>query len=230
MDQKSNNIETKYPRRDLSTVLEFMNADFGGHPTGKWVTHLLKRGMSAEKAQGIKEKMLSAHRSGSVLPLEADVRTYAKAVRWVPEDDHRRFSLNYYYTSHPESELYVLLLPVINEGLFWSIKQCAECPRFFLPRRKQRYCSNRCQKKTNSKKAQKRVEANRRNHRYNEIRPRLFRVRELAKTTPQLKILDKLRGFDPQLLAIILDSKKRLTEIAPLVKYRNRQILMKAKI
>jgi hypothetical protein len=130
--------------------------------------------------------------------------------------------------THPESYLYSSLVHVINSGQFWQLKRCAECKRFFLGKRK--YCAVTCLKKRNNRTAQERVEKARRAKRFHEVFPKLVRLQKMAKTVPFSGIVDKVPGFDPKLLALVIEGKEPLNEIASQVKYKSRKILMNAKL
>jgi hypothetical protein len=214
---------------NLSIVIDFMNADFKAEKFGRGVNYLLDAGLSPKKAPTIQQTILAAHGAGNVMPLRDDVERYGF---WElePAADKRFFRM-VENISGAEQRLYAALVNVINDrGRFWRLRRCRHCARFFFPRAKQQYCSDVCLGKHNSKTAQERVERARRTRRFKEIFPRLVRLQKLAKTAPFSEILDKLNGFDSKLLAIIVEGNKPLNELASDVKYKNRQILMKAKI
>jgi hypothetical protein len=212
-------------------VIDFMNADFAHASVkrGKWASYLLDAGLSLKQARAMQERVLAAHGGGDVALLVHDVDTYVSAVTWKPSKTNRRTFTMLADTSRAESILYVSLVNVVNGGQFWSLKRCAECSRFFPDGRKRQYCSDACLRRHNSKTAQARVEKARRKKRFDEVYPELLRLQSMAKRLPFSEMLDKLPSFDPKLLAIIIEGKKPLKELASQVKYKNRKILMEAK-
>jgi hypothetical protein len=226
-------MTNRRPRRETETVIDFMNADFA-HETGtrgKWAKYLLDAGLSLKRARAIQETMLAAHRIGSVAPLADGVQRYA-ITEWRPAKDRRSFE-PLRNISGAESILYTFLVYVINlpHDQFFSLKRCAECSRFFPDGRKRQYCSDACLRKHNSKKAQERVEKARAKKRFNEVYPKLLKLQKAAaKGTSELELLGKLPGFTPARLADIIKGEVSLKKLAAQIKYKNRRILMEAKL
>jgi hypothetical protein len=218
-------------RRETTIIIDFMNADFTRESgkREKWAKYLLDAGLSLKRARAIQETVFAAHRKGSVAPLADGVRDYADVVEWQPSKDGRKFEM-LRNISGAQRLLYVSLVYVVNSEQFFSLKRCAECSRFFPDGQKRQYCSDACLRKHNSKKAQERVERARRKHRFDEVFPRLLKLQKMAKSMPLSGIVDKVPGFDPKLLAIIIEGKEPLKELVSHVKYRNRKILMEAKL
>jgi hypothetical protein len=220
--------ETK--TRSLAIVIDFMNAEFSkSGKRDRWADYLLKSGLSLKQAQAIQETLLTAHRSGNIAPLADGVEQYANK-EWAPTKDGRKFEQTLWNISGALRILYVSLVNVVNGEQFFSLKRCAECSRFFPDGQKRQYCSDACLRKHNSKTAQRRVEQARRMRRLREIRPKLVQLRQMGRTTALSEIVDRVPGFDPKLLALIIEDKEPLKELVSRVKYRNRKILMTAKL
>jgi hypothetical protein len=227
--------ETK--SKDLTLVADFMSFDFSRkyRPLSKkdvpsmWVRWWLGSGFDSpagwKKAHEIQKAVLAAHTSGNLEPLADNLNRHFRQVFW---EVNNRIVTPLPVITHPESYLYSSLVHVINSGQFWQLKRCAECKRFFLGKRK--YCAVTCLKKRNNRTAQERVEKARRTKRFNEVFPKLVRLQKMAKTAPLSEMLDKLQGFNPKLLATIIEDTKPLKELASQVKYKNRKILMEAKL
>jgi hypothetical protein len=224
-------MKTPHVRRETTIVIDFMNADFG-HESGKrekWAKYLLDAGLSLKQARAIQETVLAAHRSRSVAPLADGVRDYV-VVELTPSKDWRKFEMPLRNISGAERILYTSLVYVLNSEQFFSLKRCAECSRFFPDGQKRQYCSDACLRKHNSKTAQQRVERLRAKNRFEQVFPKLLKLQKAAKGTSQLELLGKLPGFSPTLLADIIKGKKPLKTLAAEVKYKNRKILMGAKL
>src|SRR5215510_2811711 len=217
--------------RETRMVLDFMNADFI-HESGKRdkeAQYLLDAGLSVKQAREIQQTMLAAYQSGTVTPFADAVRDYADLKEPRPSKDRQRFEM-LWNISGAKRFLYVSLLQVVNDEQFFSLKRCAECSRFFPDGRKRQYCSDACLRKKNSRTAQERVERLRAKQRFDEVFPKLLKLQKMKKTAPFSKILDSVPGFDPKLLALIVENKEPLKELVSRVKYRNRRILMEAKL
>ena len=219
--------ETK--SRNLAIVIDFMNADFSRDSAkrAKWAAYLLKLGLGLKRARQIQETVLAAHRSESVAPVAEGVREYVNVVVPHPSKDGRGFEILW---DQPRADniLYLSLMKVMDDRRFWSLKRCPECSQFFSGR--QKYWPRDCLRKRDIKKAQERVEKARAKKRFDQVFPKLLRIQKAAKATSQLELLAKLPGFNPKLLADIIEGKRPLKELAAEVKYKNRKILMEAKL
>ena len=224
-------MKKTHVRRETKIVIDFMNADFT-RESGKrdtWAKYLLDDGLSLKEARAIQETVLAAHGRGSVLPVADGVRDYADIVEWTPSKDRQKFGM-LRNISGALRTLYVSLVYVINSEQFFSLKRCAECSRFFPDGQKRQYCSDACLRKHNSTEAQKRVEQARVNKRWNEIKSKLIRLQALGRRLPFSEIVQRLPGFDAKLLADIIEEKRERRELANEIKYKNRKILMEAKL
>jgi len=67
--------------------------------------------------------------------------------------------------------------------------------------------------KTNRRTAQQRVEKARAKKRFDQVFPRLLRLQKAAKTASQLELLGKLPGFNPKLLAAIIEGEEAVKRI-----------------
>jgi hypothetical protein len=231
-------MERETKSKDLTLVADFMSFDFARNyrPLSKkdvpsmWLRWWLGSGFDSpagwKRAREIQKAVVTAHTDGNLEPLVDNLNRHLRQVFW--EVDKRIVTPRPVIT-RPESYLYSSLVHVIAGGQFWQLKRCAECSRFFLGKRK--YCDITCLKKRNSLTAQRRVEKARAKKRFDEIFPKLLRLQKAAKETARpLELLDKLLGFNHKLLADIIDGKKPLKELASQVKYKNRKILVEAKI
>jgi hypothetical protein len=79
-----------------------------------------------------------------------------------------------------------------------------------------------------STQAQKRVEQARADRRWNEIKGKLLQLQALGRRLPFSEIVERLPGFEPKLLAEIVEEKRDRRELAKEIKYANRKILMRA--
>jgi hypothetical protein len=186
-------------------------------------------GLAQKGAAQIRDALIAAHQKQSVRPVIEGIMKYAGVVEVWPSKDGRSLRL-IKDISTPEQSIYAALVREILDKRFWSLRRCEECGLFFLPQPKQKYCKPECLAKRNSKKAQGRVERARRNRRFKEVFPKLVRLQKLAKTTPLTAMVDKVPGFDPKLLATIIEGREPLKELVSRVKYRNRKILLEAKL
>lgn len=203
-------------------------------PETKFILNVLNSkwrqyGFTKKSGAEIRDALIAAHQKQSVRPVIEGIRKYAGVVEVWPSKDGRSLRL-IKDISIPEQRVYAAVVREILDKRFWSLRRCEECGLFFLPHPKQRYCKPECLAKRNSKKAQERVERARRNRRFKEVFPKLVQLQGFAKRKLFSDVLDKVPGFDPKLLALIIEGKEPLKDLASKVKYRNRKILLKAKL
>jgi hypothetical protein len=235
MAKNESRPETKLSR-DLATVLDFLNADFRkSGKRGKWAVYALNY-LSLLEAREIQKAMLESYDSGGTTEALLDATDkYADRVAWrnprLPnskELDRRKLQA-LRDISKAGSDVVLFCIHVINDGRFWRLRRCAQCSNFFSPHRKQLCCSDKCLRERESKTAQERVEKARKMRRWDEMFPQLVKLQKM-RDRPFSDVYDKVPGFDPKLLAMILERQKPLKELAMLIKYRNRRILLEAKL
>jgi hypothetical protein len=226
MRQGKGKPETKY--WNLTIVIDIMNADFAAGHLGRGVRYLVDSGLNAKTAAAIQRTILATHAAGSVMPLRDEIER-CRIWEFEPAPDKRSFTLTQ-NVSGAEQRLFAALVNVINRGDFWRLRRCRMCAKFFAPGAKQRYCTAACLAAHNSKTAQERVERARRKRRFKEVFPKLLRLQKIAKSTSFREMMDKVPGFDPKLLAIIAESKEPLNKLVSQIKYRNRKLLLQAKL
>jgi hypothetical protein len=228
---KKRGTEKETRRYGLSIVIEFLNADFSSKSgkRGRWRNYI-PRYWSLEQAREIQRHIIEAHSYGKITrALHEDAIEYVSHVQPDPGPDRRTWKL-LNDISQPGSDV---MTAIINaDDSFWRIGRCTRepCRRFFLPTRKRKFCSDSCQTAFNNEGAQDRVEQARQSHRYKEIKDQLLKLQKLAKRTPLFDILRLLPGFSPELLETIIVAKRSLKSLASDIKYRNRKILMEAKL
>ena len=212
---------------NLAIVIDFMNADFKAGKFGGNVRYLFDCGLGLKKAGEIQQKILAAFSAGNVMPVDDDVARYV-AKELVPAPDKKSYEV-LENVPRAESRLYAALLNLMSRKLFWRLRRCRHCGKFFSPKAKQQYCSSACLRKKNSLTAQERVERARRKRRFDEIFPKLVKLQKM-KSLPLSEVLKKVPGFDVNLLATVLEGTKPLKQLATEIKYRNRRILKGAKL
>jgi hypothetical protein len=226
MAKRKAKSETKVPR-DLATVLNFLNGDFGPYAL---------RYLSVKEAQAIQQALLESYDRGEIAGSLLDLANeYVTEVVWTHgrradsnEPDLRKFGF-LRDISKSGSAFVLSCISVVNDTRFWRLRRCVQCEKFFLPRGKQQTCSDKCLREREIRTAQERVEKARKKRRFDELFPKLLKLQQM-KGHRLSEVLERVPGFDVKLLETILEGRKPLTELVSQIKYRNRRILQEAKL
>jgi hypothetical protein len=200
------------------------------------VAYFLNSTFDADKAAlELQRLVLEAH-SRKIIPrdgaLAEAVNRHARDVEWRVDRDGQAFDMLTDISS-PASRFTVALIGSCRDGSFWKLRRCEyqPCSKFFFPEPKRRYCSRACLRSSNIAGAQERVEKSRRLKRFEEIKKKLERIKQLSKSgTSDFDLMERLPGFNPSLLKEIVHGKRAPEELSEKIKYKNRRILMKAKL
>jgi len=198
------------------------------------VANFLNDKLAADEAALTLQKLaLDAHKHGVISRALRDaVNKQAQDIEWSVRDDRRSFAM-LTNISTPASRFAVALIGSCREGSFWKLRRCEyqPCSKFFFPKPKRRYCSYDCVRKSNIAGAQQRVEKSRRLKRFEEIKKKLERIKRLSKSgASDFELIERLPGFEPQLLKEIVYGKQAPEELSEQIKYKNRKILKGAKL